>query len=389
MIKFNKYKLISLFLIFIIINDKKYLFQNITNYNFFSFEKKSKCNLPELYSINKILSNNNIINQNNILILEAHLFHYECTPGFAKYFIDLGFNVDIIIHRIGITSFCFFGQKNRIRIFFYENIEYLKNNSDYFSLIAKKYNHILIETIEPNSFELYEKLNFNKTLFVFHNLNFLNNFKLQILKNYQLLSLGNLPFTKKVNPHYFGPLKLIKKNRITTFFITSTIYRSYKFLILAAKKIKEECIKFHIIVVGKVKTFSQKDIPLTLKNNFTFKYRISYFELYKEVYRSDYIIINLNPNIKADRQFKKTRLTGSAQLSYGFLKPVLIHEDFADFYNFSSSNSMIYNSFNFTRVMRDAINMGNKNYRNMQKNLFLLSKIIYKESLLNLKSYIK
>ena len=386
--KINKYKLI--FLLFIIkINNDKYLFHNIILNNCLCKEKKMQFNFPELYRLRTILTNNIIINKNNILILETYLFHYECTPGFAKYFIDLGFNVDIIIHKMGITSFCFFEQTKRIRIFFYENVEYLKNNSYIFSLIAQKYNYILIETTEPNSFNLYKKLNFSRTLFVFHNLNFLNSNNLKILKNHQILSLGNLLLTKKVNPHYFGYFKHKKKNKITIFFITSTIYRSYKFLIIAAKKMQKENKKFHIIVVGKVKTFSAKNIPKALKKNFTFKYQISYLELYKDVYKADYIIINLNPDIKADKQFKKTRITGSSQLSYGFLKPVLIHRDFANFYNFNPSNSMIYNSLNFTEVMRDAINMDYKKYRKMQKNLYIASKKLYKESLLNLKKCIK
>lgn len=198
--------------------------------------------------------------------------------------------------------------------------------------------------------------------------------------------MGNFSLGTKVNPHYFGNLKLKKKNRKTKFFITSTTKRKYKFLINAAEQFKIEKLNFHIIVVGKSKVFSKKNIPEDLKKFFTFKYRITYTELYKEVSDCDYIIINLDPNNPEDVLFSKIRVTGSAQLAYGFLKPVLINENFANFYHFNSSNSFIYTNSNVIKVMRDAINLDIKYYKEMQKHLSLLSKEIYTQSLYNVKN---
>ena len=47
------------------------------------------------------------IRTNSILLFEKNYFHYECTPGFVKYFLDLGFNVDIIMTEIGNETFIF------------------------------------------------------------------------------------------------------------------------------------------------------------------------------------------------------------------------------------------------------------------------------------------
>ena len=72
-------------------------------------------------------------------------------------------------------------------------------------------------------------------------------------------------------------------------------------------------------------------------------------------------------------------------MAYGFLKPVLINNQFANFYKFDDSNSIIYDNSNFTKAVREAINMDNNKYKNIQDKLSLLSKDIYFESLYNLK----
>ena len=333
------------------------------------------------------------INKNSILILEPCDSHYECTSGFAKYFIDLGYNVDAIIQKIGISSFCFFEPINKIRIFTYNEPKNLIEEAENFKLIFKKYNYILIATSHPCMANLFKKLNIlniNNTIFVFHHIDFVN---LQPfvnkLKKSRIWSLGNFSIGTQVNPHYFGNIAFKEKNSITKFFITSTVNRTYDFLISAAEEIKRENLNFHVIVVGKQKTFCERNISENLKNYFTFKYQISYYELYEEIIKSDYIIINLDPERIEDIDFSKIRVTGSAQLSYGFLKPVLINERFGSFYNFNSKNSFIFEKSNFSNVMKKAIKLENEKYKRMQENLLLLSKEIYSKSLYNVKNSLK
>ena len=210
--------------------------------------------------------------------------------------------------------------------------------------------------------------------------------KFKLRKN-QIWSLGNFNSSIQVNPHYFGNFKNNNKskNKITRFFITSTTRRNYQPLISAVEKLKEENLEFHVIVVGKYNTFTINNISEKLLENFTFKYNIPYEDLYYEVNNSDYIIINLDPNSIIDEPFRKTRVSGSIQLSYGFLKPVIINKYFADIFNFNSNNSFIYDNINFTATIRNAINIGNKAYINMVKNLNLVSKKVYKDSLYNIK----
>ena len=332
-------------------------------------------------------------NNDSILIFEPFKFHYECTPGFSKYFTDLGYNVDIIMNKIGITSFCYFEPIEKIRLFIYEEIEKLENNTNYFSPIFNKYKYILIETTQPNKYNLYKNLNLlniNKSLFVFHHIDFVNSsyFKNKI-KKHQILSLGHFSLGTQINPHYFGDLRLKNKNRNTTFFLTSTINRNYKFLITAFETIQTENLSFHVNVVGKSHVFSKNDLSKKLINYFTFEYMISYSELYKKIDNSDFIIINFDPKNIEDIRFNKIRVTGSSQLVYGFLKPAIIHKDFAKFYNFNYSNSIIYDNKNFTQSIRNAIIMDNKRYKSIQENLSSLERQIYMESFDNLKKSLK
>jgi len=349
---------------------------------------KNEYNFPYVHSIYDIF--NHIICQNSILIFEPFQYHYECTPGFSKYFIDLGYKVHIIMHNSGLTSFCSFEPINKIRFFIYNNIEEIKKHSRSLSIKFFKYNYILIETANPYYFMVYKELNLlniDHSFFVFHHLEYVISVPTEIkLRKNQIWSLGNFKNAVRINPHYFGKFKITEKNKITRFFITSTIERNYNKLISAVEKFKDENLKFHVNVVGKWNTFTIHNISEKMRDHFTFKYNVSYSELYNEVVKSDYIIINLDPNNEKDIPFKNTRISGSVQLAYGFLKPVIINKDFAEIYNFNSNNSFIYDNDSFITSMRQAINIGNNNYKKMQENLKLISNNIYEDSLNNLKN---
>ena len=69
------------------------------------------CISPLRYDVYEFFQENVKIYKNSILLLEPFKYHYECSPGFSKYFIDLGYNVDIIMKKNGIIliiQFLFF-----------------------------------------------------------------------------------------------------------------------------------------------------------------------------------------------------------------------------------------------------------------------------------------
>jgi len=146
------------------------------------FAKKSLSTLQKSKSTSSIKSfhllSNNItcllnsnIKNNTILIFETEFFHHECTPGYTKYFLDLGYNVDIIVENFGTNAFCLFKLLENIRIFTFKTLSELTAHSKEFQLIFKNYSCIVIETTHPGQNQTYKDLGLfkmNNTIFVFH-----------------------------------------------------------------------------------------------------------------------------------------------------------------------------------------------------------------------------
>ena len=97
---------------------------------------------------------NTTIKNNTILIFEPNAFHQECTPGYAKYFVDLGYNVDILIHVSGNESFSLFPAIENVKLIIFNSIEEIKSNITKFSVIIKKYDFILLQSNYIMNFEL-------------------------------------------------------------------------------------------------------------------------------------------------------------------------------------------------------------------------------------------
>ena len=86
------------------------------------------------------------VKHKTVLIFEANKYHFECLPGYAKYFVDLGYNIDILIYNFGIKSFCLFNEINKIRFFVFENLQPFWKHSKNFISFIKKYDFVIIQT---------------------------------------------------------------------------------------------------------------------------------------------------------------------------------------------------------------------------------------------------
>ena len=133
-------------------------------------------------------------------------------------------------------------------------------------------------------------------------------------------------------------MEINEKNKITRFFLTSTINRNYKPLIDSVNKLAKGNFNFEIVVTGRSYTFNQAKIPRKASNKFIFKHGVEYSELYRLVKSSDFIIILLDPKSSYDNLFNRSRVTGSFQLSIGFLKPCIINKQYSKFYNLNHEN---------------------------------------------------
>ena len=91
----------------------------------------------------------------------------------------------------------------------------------------------------------------------------------------------------------------------------------------------------------------------------------------KIVQTIDFILITLDKNNSGDNTYNDGRTTWSAQLAYGFLKPVIIKKDFTKTYGMNNENSIIYNELKDSLYfsMRETIMMTNDEYKKKQHNL--------------------
>jgi len=390
------------------IKQKKQNKRNVSKYNFFikaiiilclfilfkSLGKEVKNEIKiEIFNIDQFF--NTTIRNNSILIFEKNYFHYECTPGYTKYFLDLGFNVDIIMTEIGNESFVFFEPTKKLRFFkmnsdtkYYESDEYIEKLNEIF----QKYIAILFQTMTNDIKKFYRKSNLftrKNSILVYHYypemifFDFHNKIRSWTLLNVTNDALG-------VNPHYFGKIRSRDKNKITKFFIASTLGRNYDQLISASENLKNESLQFQVVVTGRCRTLSEEKIPNNIKDIFLFNLYSSYYELMKIIETIDFIIITLDLKNPGDNTYIKGRSTGSAQLSYGFLKPCLINSDFSQTYKMNNENSIIFNNVNdsLSSAMREAIMMTNEEYKKKQNNLKKTADEIYEISKNNVKTTI-
>ena len=380
----KKFFLSIIFVLYLYLIGNKNLQTTIENENF----SNNKNNFTQTYFYELF---NTTIESRRILIFEPYYYHHECTPGYTKYFIDLGFNVDILWLSIATDSLCIFPNIGNVRMFVFDDLKQIKNNTKNLSSIIKKYDFVLLGTNENDGQILngLDLLNINNSIFMFHDCRRIG----KIYKNYinqnRIWTIGGFQNSLLVNPHYFGNIKLKDKNNKTRFFMTSTPKRKYNYLVENLEKIKKENYEFEIIAIGRVEDFNSTQISNNLSKNIIFKYNINYSELYQDIIDSDFIILPLDLKNKNDQGYLEYRISGSLQLSFGFLKPLIINDKFSEFNHLNDKNSLLYNISNLYDIIKKAILLDNVEYKKLQRELQITEKEIFNLSIQNIKKTLK
>lgn len=349
----------------------------------------------EKEELSRLLLDNN---KNKILLIEPNNFHEEVLPGIAKYFLDLGFYVDVITAKAQ-NNLDAFGRMqdpklNRISLhqFHIKNLfkKNLLNNYKYIYFNTEWINTKLNTTSVSNYFNL-KNADTDKYLFMNHRPNTFKN-----ISNKNLI-LAELPLKNKedfkvVNAHYFGNINITPKNKKTNFIVIGNIEnkrKNHNLLIDAVTQlVKQGLTDFEITVIAKVG--NMVNIPTEIKPFIEFKGRLDYPQMYEEMEKADFFLTLLDPENPEHDRYITTGTSGSFQLIYGFTKPCLISKKFADIHGFNTTNSIVYNkNSDLSASMADAINMNTQEYQTMQNNLKTYSANLYKKSLQNLGSILK
>ncbi len=364
-----------------------------------NFSKQSIKILNKIKNKNLIKFLKHKVKNNTILITEIIMTHGEVIPGLVKYCLDLNYNVDILITNINYAEkpLLMFKNHKNVRIFYLEldqckqvlhstqisQYKYIIFSSSrvYYDYDSYKERFVLdyIENIIPAE----------KIILIEHHLDLLEKTNLNKYKIAALPEFCIKNDVKMINPHYFGKQKIHKKNRITKFITAGNIEKERKnhnLIILAVKELLSKKIdNFEIIVIGAGNLSIEN---LDIKKKIKCTGRISYQELYEYVQNSDYILPLLDVSNPNHKRYIKDGTSGTFQLCYGFLKPMIINEYFAKVHGFSDKNAIIYAENNLAQKMEYAISQNKEEYKHLVKNIEVIEKNIYQKSLENMESYI-
>ncbi len=344
------------------------------------------------------------IKQNTILMMEFNDCHCECMTGMAKYFLDLGYNVDVIMSPSETRSnpFCDF-KHNNINMFCMPlNLMQHILSTD----IVEKYAHVYL-----NSDKSYSKKNPDTGKYVFtfdlikKDLKFpqgkfvtmchhADEFDVNPFDDEKFIGLTLCDFPvlagkkyKSVNTHYFGDFSHTLNKDVIKFICVGNIEsqrKNHSILIDAAEQLlKRGITNFQINIVARR---GELKIPKKLQPYFNFLGRLDYHDMYNAVNDADFYLTLFDPENPLHDRYLTCGASGSYQLIYGFRKPCLIPRKFVSPVNhFDESNSIIYEHNNdLCDAMMAAIKITDAEYSAKVKSLDKLANDIYKKSLKNL-----
>lgn len=369
---------------------------------------------------------------NTVLLYEPNAYHYEVIPGFTSYFLELGYNIDILCHQHD-------------------------NDGNEFSLVDLPINkvHIHYYQMQYGYKELKELLETNTYDFIFiSSFDFGINNRIHsiysIIKEidntqYGIIGCYHAMSSLEVNQEEY----LIRNNRIIT--LSEVTYQGHKFNNISpitfnntytpslrknakcqfasigiSNDFNELCHSFNEVIenpknegilniIGNIgwdtKSFRRSQFkrrigyPLLSLLQIT-KYadtsykpykrrtlrrihllgRLPFEKMYQTILDSDFIIININPRL--GDEFYTNRTSGSKNLAIGFTKPCIIERKYADYYGFNESNSIIYDEGNLPLAIEQAIKMSDLDYIKLCQEMNKMYETVYMKSLTNLKQLI-
>ena len=334
------------------------------------------------------------VRSHSVLVIEPNDCHGEVVSGFVKYFLDLGYDVDVFLHESvfqdqplswaaqkgvrvwGFSHHIFKGIGLKKQIQAYERI--LLTSSAYYFWAENK--------VYPASVDVLALRDDPRLLVVEHELRDIERFREEpLLRAGHLITLGTFEQGIMVNPHYFGDFPKHQKNKVCHFIAVggiSAVRKNHQLLFDAVEKLVQNGYKsFKVTIVGRGK---KVNIPENIRSFFDVTGYLDFPNMFQHMQKADFFLPLLDPDQEAHERYIKSGVTGSAQLIYGFLTPPLVSEKFAAFYGFNAKNSVLYEGNELAAAMSEAIGMKAQNYDQKQQELSYLVSQIEQKSQKNL-----
>lgn len=323
--------------------------------------------------------------------------HSEVVPGYAKYLLDLGFKVSVVVHpgRLKEGVLCRLKDENLI-----VNKIGRKAAKKYFSkngigpargIIVTTVGKISSGADYSAAFDFFKnKKPCQKFLFVEHEIKpavdagTWREDMIVLRKPDYKGARGAV-----VNPHYFGGVKITPKNSgFTKFVVVGALQskrRDCSIILDAFERLVKSGVKnIRLAAIGK----GSLKLPEILKPYVELKGSLPFDKMYVELESADFLLTSYEPDFPPHLRYITTGTSGAFQLAYGFAKPVVIHEKFAPINGFDNENSVLY-SDDYASALKRCAEMGAAQYSAMQNSLKNRAGEIYAQSLQNLKNLIE
>jgi hypothetical protein len=337
---------------------------------------------------------------NSVLIVEPNAMHGEIVPGFAKYFLDLGYEVDVFLRYENYAERPFDRWKNPPRVFAggRDAIKsWLKSGA------AGEYEYVFFSSFVNWEFDgsfIGRYLDFlgfvpnakNGCLFVEHAPEiFARKYsEATLVRQNRMFGLADTDWAPQLNPHYFGDVKITPKNRdVVKFLAVGAIKKDCKNHSLVLDGIKELTAagieNFKIIVIGRGKF----EVPPQYERFVECKGRLNFSDMFAEIESADFILGLLDPFSEDHHRYLIGTTTGNLQLSLGFGKPMIINEMFGRHYGLGRGAAILYADNDLGAAMLRAAKMPEGEYGAMQEKLREAASMIYRKSLNNLRAAVE
>jgi len=336
------------------------------------------------------------IRQNSVLIIEFASFHGENFPSLTKYLLDLGYNVDIIFRKVknkgksrnelGLFS-CFTGDSRvRVKILSGMDMNLLLRSS-----IVAIYKHIIIVTfnnrMKRNHFYKIDFFKLKPICMMHNSDNSSNNYfqTSKIISPVKIDCINRKSPPYVVSIHYFGNFPKKHKSKKTTFVTLNTtdLFRRNLHLLFSAcdKLYMKKITNFSVKIIG-----DGLIIPKRFHDNFQVFGFLDFQKMCEEIVESDFFLALID---QASVEYTN-KASGSYGLSYGFLKPIVLHRKFSIVSDFDDENSILYNNNDdLSDAMERCINMSSNDYSTLVCALEISSKKLYNASMNNLKEVLE
>ena len=323
--------------------------------------------------------------RNNVLLIETNGCHGEVISAYIPYFQKLNLNVYCLVNKrlAQENPFC---RLQGIKEIYSASQKKLSNllKSEHLN----KYDHIFIMSSvnykggENNVTDMFPDLKKHKSIFyVHHESQYIADFFADTDIKHNIM-LGRYQNCTYINPHLFGEYNIPNKTEPTTFVCVGGINperKNHKILLDTIQQLHDQGLKFQVLVIG---SGSLKNIPPEIQEHIKLLGHLNYSDMYNYVESAHFFLPLLDANNPEHDKYITIKVTGSAQLIYGFRKIPVIHQKFAPFYSFNNNNAIIYDDL--STGMYQAITTNDKKYKNYITNLDNTAKEIELKSTKNL-----